>query len=88
MAAACAQRPPHPQDGAKYAVAHVWRFDAEEPWVVELVAAEDREHYQGGFAPEDCTVIRAASCPQCGSRVGSWARVVKCPVCGEALSCH
>ncbi|MGL6073397.1 MAG: hypothetical protein ACRC8S_04450 [Fimbriiglobus sp.] len=88
MVAACAQRQPHPQDGCKYAVAYVWRFDEQEPWVVELVAAEDRSHYQGEFAPEDCTVIRAATCRGCGSRIGSWARVVRCLVCGEELSCH
>jgi hypothetical protein len=88
MAAACAQRPPHRQDGRKYAVAHVWRFDEQEPWVVELVAPADSTHYVGGFIPDGHGVIRAATCGGCGQRIGSWARVVRCPVCGRELSCH
>ncbi len=88
MVAACTQRPPRISDGVRYSVAHVWRLDEQEPWMVELVAAEDWEHYQGRFAPEDCTVIRTATCRGCGTRVGSWARVVRCPVCGTELSCH
>jgi hypothetical protein len=88
MTAACLQKPPHPKDGQRFGIANIWRFDADEPWVVKLVAVEDSEHYGGRFAPEDCSVIRTTTCRGCGYRIGSWARVVRCPVCGEALSCH
>jgi hypothetical protein len=74
----------------RYAAAHVWR-DGDEPWTVDLIAPEDAARYQGtpfeaGF-PSDDPIIRSAECPVCGLRVCSWARWVRCPVCGEELSC-
>ena len=88
MTSACQRRQARHDGESRFAVAHIWRFDRDEPWVVELIAVEDEAHYLGRFAAEDCTVIRSATCSGCGIRVGSWARVVHCPVCGESLSCH
>jgi hypothetical protein len=74
----------------RYAAAQVWR-DGDEPWTVELIASEDLAAYQGtpfaaGFPTGD-PIVRSAECRRCGQRVCSWARWVRCPVCGEALSC-
>jgi hypothetical protein len=88
MTAACTQRPTRPDGELHFTIANIWRFNAEEPWGVELVAVEDVAHYNGRFAAEDCSVIRATTCRACRNRVGSWARVVRCPVCGESLSCY
>ncbi|QEL13471.1 hypothetical protein PX52LOC_00328 [Limnoglobus roseus] len=103
MVAACAQKSPqmnlqlkakypHISEDHKYIVGHVWRAESDEQWeTIEVVAPEDREHYRGtpmAFSPEDCSPIRNTTCEKCGNRVTSWARVVKCPVCGEGLSCH
>ncbi len=74
----------------RYTAAQVWR-DGDEPWTVELIAPEDEARYQetpfaAGF-PADDPIVRSAECRGCGQRVCSWARWVRCPVCGEALSC-
>jgi hypothetical protein len=74
----------------RYAIAQVWR-DVEEPWTVELIAPEDAASYQGtpfeaGFPAGD-PIVRTAECGRCGQRVCSWARWVRCPICGESLSC-
>ncbi len=74
----------------RYVAAQVWR-DGDEPWMVELVAAEDAARYRdtpfaAGF-PTDDPIVRSAECQGCGLRVCSWARWVRCPVCGAELSC-
>ena len=74
----------------RYATAQVW-CDGDEPWTVELIAPEDAARYLGtpfeaGFPASD-PVVRSAECRGCGQRICSWARWVRCPVCGEALSC-
>jgi hypothetical protein len=87
MVTACQQRGGDPAGHGTYAVAHIWRYPDDEPWSVELVAPEDRRHYEG-WSAEDCLVIRAANCPGCGTRVGSGALHAACPVCGGAVECH
>ena len=74
----------------RYAVAQMWR-DGDDPWIVDLIAVEDLEAYQGtpfadGFPTSD-SIVRSAHCEQCSLRVCSWARRVRCPVCDKSLSC-
>jgi hypothetical protein len=75
---------------SRYVLAQVWR-DGDEPWTVDLIATEDTARYRNtpfaaGFPTTD-PIVRSADCGGCGQRVSSWARWVRCPVCGAELSC-
>ena len=54
---------------------------ADEPWEVSLVGLNaDRESWV-----DDAPLCQQGSCFKCDSRVISWAKRMKCPVCGNEI---
>lgn len=53
------------------------------PWEVDFLAPAIEE-----AADPDRVVCRETTCSRCRTRVRSWARVARCPICARTVYCH
>lgn len=53
------------------------------PWEVDFIAPAREE-----VADPDRVVCRETTCPRCRTRVRSWARIARCPICARTVYCN